>query len=488
MNERWQDALTQRVKALARLAPLQQVEADKGRRILPLERADVRALALRVLDVIIEEMGLGQGAARELVQAALEPMVRTMLDNEQDAAPVVELVLSGMLNERERRRAFTAVYYDWSAPKATPRELSWHLIRELELPDGSYVLAASTEGINVYTGMLEFDVQDAQVAEEAVLQAQIRRGRIEDAVRTARNARLRSIEYHQTLQRVLRLVQRDVRQVRWVDEVLHTLQEARVHLGDRLQVERELLAMLAARVDSASTEDAPRIAELRDALEDCQGRHVGLHREVLQANQTFLAEQERQLFRPQTVLRLPDLEAEVLQAALEAPAAALANQLEPLVTAFFPPSARPVAYLPQWVDRLLQPPRAAAGPHVFEEHRLEELPSGRPYFSDEDHRRVEALLAELGSRARTLSSLLSELRRRGGAQRAELLLVMRALHGFEPSAGSPLRACAAGRLADPHFGGHELSLTRARGEHDVAVQAPGSRRRSKDPGDRTRHD
>ena len=460
-RERWQDALTTRVRALIRLAPLHQVEADKGRRALDLERVDLRALCLRVLDVTIEEMGLSQGCSRELVLEALAPMVCTMLGDADDktASEIAQLVLSAMLNDAERRRAFSARYVDWTDAAGVARELSWHLLREVELPDGSYVLQPSTEGINLYTGMLEFDVQDAQVAEEAVLQAQIKRGRIEDAVRTANNARLRSIEYHQTLRRVLRLVTRDVSQVRWVDDVLRTLGEARVHLSDRLGVERELLSLLSERAEAAAGDDARRIAELRDALEECQSRHVHLHHEVLQANRTFLEEQERQLFRPRAVLRLPDLEAEVLQPALEQPAEALGEVLGPLLCALMPPFISELAYLPQWVDRLLAPPRREAPAYDLSPAPLSELQSERPFYSEQDHALVDELLRELSAGPATLSDLLRALRDRGGTGRAEQLLALRALSGFEPAAATSHLCEPVGPLHDASFGGQDLKLS-----------------------------
>lgn len=464
-RERWQDALTTRVRALIRLEPLSRVEADKGRRALALERVDLRGLCLRVLDVTIEEMGLTQGCPRELVMEALRAMVCTMLGDAdaQAADEIAQLVLAAMLNDAERRRAFSARYVDWTDAGAVARELSWHLLREVELPDGSYVLQASTEGINVYTGMLEFDVQDAQVAEEAVLQAQIKRGRIEDAVRTANNARLRSIEYHQTLRRVLRLVARDVSQVRWVDDVLRTLGDARVHLSDRLSMERELLGLLSERAEGAAGDDARRIAELRDALEDCQSRHVHLHHEVLQANRTFLEEQERQLFRPRAVLRLPDMEAEVLCAALERPAEALGDVLEPLLSAMMPPLVTELAYLPQWVDRLLAPPRREAPAYDLEPAPLSELESERLFYSEQDDALVTALLRELAAGPATLSLLLRALRARGGTRRAEQLLALRALHGFEPAAVVAHVCEPAGALQDAHFAGQDLRLSQRRG-------------------------
>lgn len=50
------------------------------------------------------------------------------------------------------------------------------------------MIVATTEGINLYAGMLDYPVEDAQIADEAVLHAQVQRGRLHDAVQTARRA------------------------------------------------------------------------------------------------------------------------------------------------------------------------------------------------------------------------------------------------------------------------------------------------------------
>lgn len=464
--ERWQDALTRRVRALARLTPLHELEARKGQRDLDLARVDVRALALRVLDLTIEEMGVGPGAARGVILQALERMAASMDPAlvPEDRTTLAEAVLGAMLNDGARRQAFVARYVDWTDAEPTGREMAWHLLREVELPDGGYVVQATTEGINVYTGMLEFDVQDAQIAEEAVLRAQIRRGRIEDAVQTARNARLRSVEYQETLRRLLKLAQRDVAQVRWTDQMQGLLDDARLHLEDRVATERELLGLVAGKVDAASDEDAPRVAELRDILEGCQQRHLRLHGEVLVAHRTFLDEQSRQVFRPRAMSRLPDLEAEVAGPALGASAGALDAAFPALLRAFFPAAARRTLYLPQLVDRLLKPPpRQPVAEHVLEDAELAEVEASRPFYEAADHELVEQVLATLAHGPATLSTLLARLRDLGASDRAERLLVLRALHAFEPAATADLRAERHGALSDAVFTGDDLRLERRPG-------------------------
>ena len=104
----WQEALTRRLRTLLRTIPLQRMESGKGRRELALDGQDLRALALRALDLTIERMGLGTGPTYEELRDALRPLVR-MCDRELDdeeVDAVIRLVVDELLNERDRRSAF----------------------------------------------------------------------------------------------------------------------------------------------------------------------------------------------------------------------------------------------------------------------------------------------------------------------------------------------------------------------------------------------
>ncbi len=139
-------------------------------------------------------MGLGSGPTYEELREALRPLVRACdaeLDEEEVDA-VIRLVVDELLNERGRRSAFRESYLAIDRDRVVRRHLDFHLLQEHSAQDGSIVLKATTEAINLYAGMLEYPVEDAQIAEEAVLRSQVSRGRIADAVQTARRARLRS--------------------------------------------------------------------------------------------------------------------------------------------------------------------------------------------------------------------------------------------------------------------------------------------------------
>jgi len=462
--ETWQSALSRRLRSLLRTAPFHRLEAARQRGEGDLPFHDLRALALRALDATIEKMGRGEGATRQDLDEALNPLIRAAEPGiaPERAAEIVTLVLDGLLNERERRQAFSEAYAEFGERGVTARQLSFHLLREEELPSGLIVARATTEGVNLYAGMLEYDVEDAQTAEEAVLRSQIRRGRIAEAVATAQRARLRSIEYEGKLLGILQTTRRDVSQVAWVHEVVTLLQEARLHLEERQEVELALIVSVEAKLDRAEAAVAPQYVALLQTLKECHARHLRLHGRLMGANQQYLDEQERQSFRPRLLLPLADLEAEVLRPALELPVGLVAGFAGRLLADFHPPRVRALLSLPLLIDRLLAPRRAEEAAYDQPSPDLDLVDQPDPPFTREDELAVEDLLAEVGTSPVALSALRAEARDRGLGAGALHLLVLRTLQVFDRELEAiPFRSEATGQpLRDPAFVGDDLWLSR----------------------------
>jgi hypothetical protein len=463
----WQNALTRRLRTLIRTSPLHRIEASKGQRDIELGAQDLRALALRALDLTIEHMGLGSGATAAQLCEELVPLVLQCEPGigSAQAAEIATLVLEALLNERDRRQAFREEYLSVDADHAERRVVPFHLLREHALPDGSIVLRATTEAINLYAGMLEYPVEDAQIAEEAVLRSQVKRGRIADAVRTAQRARLRSIEYEQKVLGILETTRRDVQQIDWVREVLGLLEHARTHLEERLASERELITAVEVRLEALPEQGGIELASLRDTLDECYGRHLRLHQRIIPANQQYLDEQDRQSFRPRALTPLPDLEADVLRPALGLPTGVLAASVDRLLARFQAPRAPAVVSLRNLVERLLAPPRADdPDPLEIDEVELEALPEPPPSFSPEDHAAVARLLSEVGAEPVRLGALIERARNRGSEQSVEALLVLELLLGFDPGEGPPRTLTvesAEEPLDDRRFVGDDLAVRRS---------------------------
>jgi hypothetical protein len=454
--ESWEQLLSRRVRTLARTGPLHRLEDSKASRTRNLEQHDLRALALRAIDSTIEHMGLGYGANRQDLHQALDPLIRTAEPalTSKDVTEVADAVIEHLLNEPSRRRAFDEPYMSFDGSTSTRRSVRFHLLREEEADDGTIVVKATTEAINFYAGMLDVDVEDAQTAAEAVLRAQVDRGAIGAAVATARQARLRSIEYAESLRSTLRQVRRDVARVD-AQRMLATIASARGHRETRLQVERGLLDTVEERVAVDDGKDASSLVELRDALSDCRQRHLKLHEELLTVNETWLAEQEVQRFRRVRASALPDLEREVFHPLVAHRVEVVAPLMEELLPALHGPAVLPAFDLAALVSQLLAPRRREAEQDLeVPVDVLEPLSAMEARFAPEVREAVEQWLARGG----TLGGLLEASRQAGEPPAIRRLLVLRLLWAWDPDGREPFAVRADGPLNDLEYGGQDLRV------------------------------
>ena len=93
-------------------------------------------LCLVVLDVVIDKMGFGTGAARRDILNALGPIVRSAepaisMEAEEQIA---DLVLGTLLNERERRQQIAERYAALDGNVVVWREFAYRLLEEIQLP------------------------------------------------------------------------------------------------------------------------------------------------------------------------------------------------------------------------------------------------------------------------------------------------------------------------------------------------------------------
>jgi hypothetical protein len=457
----WQEAITRRVRVLLRTAPLHRVESNKARKAIDWSKHDLRGLALRILDLTIESMGLSGGVPMEELRIGLRPLLRSVdeaLDDES-CDEIANAIIESLLNESDRRQAFSEPYLDLSAETPKQSVLRFHLLRERQASDGSTLIVATTEGINLYAGMLDYPVEDAQSAEEAVLRSQIRRGKIHDAVETAKRARLRSIEYEQKISTILETARRDVSQIEWVRDVLVMIADARTHIEERLISERDILRAIEDRLEMAQVNVSGQLAMLRQTLYECLGRHMRLHERLISANGFYLQEQERQSFRPRMLAPLPDPEAELLRPFFLLTTGVVAKYSESILAIFQAPRAPKCLRLTLLLRQLLASRRETIESRFnLGLPALEPIMEPPPFFDKDDRLAVDAILANRPVSCH-LSELLSHAREQGAPYSTLRLLCFDVLAAFDDADARIGRVQPANHLLrDIDFAGDDLVL------------------------------
>lgn len=458
--EPWPSALPRRVGTLARVAPLTRFEQTKGNRKLDLEKHDLRTLALMVFDVVVETMGLASGATRNDIASGLSPLIRAAepdADHER-VMELADLMIDLLMNESGRRAAFSEEVRVPVNGGIQTRCIEFHYLRQTHGPNDETVYRATVEGINLYTGTLGLDLEDAQTANAAVLKYQIGRGKYREAVVSAKQAVTITTGYEVKLERALRSAERDIAQVDWSGEMLRMLLEAREHLRVRLDSDGEICSAVMTAQDDADEKERPHIAQLLRHMQECQQRNTRLHQRIITANDQWLNEHARQSFRPRAVLALPDIEAQVLRTALSLNLRAwVPDECWQVTSGFLGPSLPRVMGPVDFIEMLLAPPRDYERPELSTPIvDMEEAGRTAPFFSEEDERITGLAIESFVADEIRVSELLANLRHEGMSEHHRTLLYLKTLLWFGEA---PERVDLVGSVfTDEPFSGDDLLL------------------------------
>lgn len=471
--DHWPADLTRRLRVLLHTLPLDAMRRGDSVRDPELRHYDGLALALRVLDVVIDRLGLEDEADREVVARVLEPVLAAM-DAASSVPPSPERhdqmlakVLSGLRNDTDARRPFREEYTAIDGEGRGQRHaLEFRLLFDAFHPSGRTVLRPSSEACNLYLRLLDLDVEDAQAAAEAVVESQLARGRFDEAVHSARQARIQSVRFREKVLQILRDTRRDVDRVDWKEDVPRTLDESLAHLERRVSVERGILSAADERLEVMADEDAGSrraVAQVAELTRDCLLRHTELHEQLIGARNVFLDAQARQGFAPKPSRPLPDLPEDVLEPLLRLPV----RLADPLLDRGFPlfvgPHVPALPALDALVDWMLQPRRPQPKTEVpVEPIDAADLEAEIRRYSPEVRAAAEAVLRELEGDV-LLSSLIERARGSGATSAVLEVIALLALQGFasedHETAGVAAEPVPGARIEDPNFYGDDLLVS-----------------------------
>lgn len=481
-------ARERRVKALTCTEPLHSLQTSRGRR--GWERFDLYDLGLAAIDAVVDKMGFDTGVTREALDVVL------VLEARRFAPELLDDQLHLVVTELIETLIRPNVGEYTSTLDEVRRRFDFTLLSEHENAEGGIYLRATNEAINVLVGGLNTDIESAQVAAEATLEHLIRRRRLDDAAKPAREAKIRSIQYSSFVRQVIEETKRDIRRAGWREDVPQRLAEIRAHLQDRMSTEERLLAAMQETRDSTGREDLRRqAAALVETVDDCFMRHQELHATVLSAIRVYVEEQDRQVFGRAAMIGAIDLTNEVLVPALTAPVGAVGNLLATFAERLlgFGPGPRSASIVPRlqprfgaFVQALLRPPqtREELGPELDEPDW--EVPLEDPIaFTAELWASADEILRDLDPPPR-LSALLAAAEQRHGFDTADLVrlqtLVATApdIDAVRPGASAVLAAASDGQtFQSTSFAGDDLvvgALTADEAEYAKAIRARGTDR------------
>ncbi len=435
----WPPALTQRFRVLLHALPLFQARINDPMRDPENRHYDSMALAMKVLDLIIENTGLGSEIDRDGVVTALRPILQA-IDSAIGAPPeprrheaVADRILGALRNDTDRRVPFEVEYQDIDEDgRAIRRKFSFRLVLDRYDATGNVILGLSPQAINIYLNALELDIEDAQAANEAVVASQLARGKFNEAIQSARNARLQSVLYHDKIRRIVQLTRRDVQKVDWHKTVPQLLKEALEHISSRLATEANILQSADERLDNlpSGDEQARSLVDVIDLIKDCRQRHLDLQNQLMQTRPDFLDQQARQAFSALDDGQQIELLSRVLEPLLGMPQRDAQEVLLGSFPAFVGAQATAVFSLGTLVSWQLRPKRAeVVGDVPVVEQDLTDFGVDPLRYPPETQHRVQAFLTGLCGDT-TLSAILDSARKGGFDQAQQELLVLKVLQHY----------------------------------------------------------
>lgn len=421
------NSLTRRLRVLAHLQPLLDIEHDKNRaaRAGGSDRAwdvyDMRLLQLAAFDAIAAEYGLHPegGVPRDHVEAEIAShAARTAPDqSSKEHAEVASWLIDRLLNVGHAARGFDVPWID-PAGGYTRSDLRVIALYETMASDGQVRLHAHEAALNLALAGLELDLEDRQIAAEAVLRAQIESGRWSQAEQSAAITRRIAVEYRNRLDRFLRSVERDLRDINWEVDVETVLEESLAHIETRVNVLHQLsdhATQLAEDVDPTSRTQAAAVVDL---VADTLGQLLALQRHLLDARGRFRAAQVTQGFAISLSVGKVHLRDDVFRPLLAMPAVVVAA-IAPRVIAPFAGATVPlVPSLTDLLAVLLVRPREREEPFIdIDFGDLLDIESPFERFDDQTWSDARAVMERVGVGPTYLSALV------GGQPESVALLV-----------------------------------------------------------------
>jgi hypothetical protein len=460
---------SRRLRTLLHTAPIHALEDNKSHWDGDWSAYDLRRLQVAAIEATLDHQGVEGGISRQSLKDSVAAVAAQMAPGgaRRDHLEAAERVLGHLLNEAPGSD-FVYPYTDRDRDGSWERRLHpVKILDQRQTEDGSLVVRASVEAINLLIGALDLDIADAQKAEERLLDEYIRAGRLDAAQATAEIARLRSIQYQTHISDFLRVVRQDIGRIDWSGRVLDEIRAAGQHLEQRSAEEASMRGALLEHLEQTADPDRRQaLLDVADLVMDCHRRHRSLHSLIMRAEEEIPAEQVRQRFAPPAAIDAVSMSADVLHPllALARPAALT------VVTDFFVRLAGPrpaeLMDLFHLLDALLAPRREAAEEALaLEELDLEE-PGPAGEFGAEVEAAARAVLDTARQRPVRVSEMLREARRSPGGDDAAQLVRLSALWAFAPDASDPatsdvvpegMRSVRDGaELDDPDFAGDDL--------------------------------
>jgi len=282
----------------------------------PFHLLDHHTLSMHAFDYVHQNLGFGsheQGGVKKddlvthvahLVEQQLHSLRLGNTDHagRRDIRDYAASLVDNLLNDGGNRKFEFRVFN----PALNAYETKdFILLREVDTWDNTLVIRPTTQGVNLYLNLLPRNIESTEIALDAILRDQLRRGKIPDAARTAREWRLVAYRYREEMLEFKRSIALNISKISWVVDIEPRIAE----LEEDIKKNRRKVESILNDVEITPNTE---FVQLRNELTGCQNLYQQLDELVIGLPRSWLIEHTKQSFLPAAKTRMPNMLEEVL--------------------------------------------------------------------------------------------------------------------------------------------------------------------------------
>lgn len=372
----------------------------------PFYDVDFLTLFIKTIEFCLDSMGLGSLDSRmnretleekvfELLGVQISALAQQDGYQPPDNPEINEFahsVVNALLNIDEGRAFSTNIFsYDQQEFVRT----AFYILEETEGDDGKFYIQPSIECINLYLNALSLDFEDRTIAHQALLEHQLKTGKIRQASQTAEEHHRTSVQQMQTMANIKNAMRTNVYGVKWKRDVLPLIETAEKDIS-RFQKQDDLILRSIEQSSDLNEEDNRLLAKIERRIRACITVYAKLQEQAARMAHDLREAQDHQSFTDHSIyMDIPSFQERTLPDLMKLNEDVLPSFVDDLVATGLPPVPVPTMDLDIVISQFLRERRVREEREEFDPHDTTNIEVFVPNISPEDKILAEKLLEKM---------------------------------------------------------------------------------------------
>jgi hypothetical protein len=242
---------------------------------------------------------------------------------------------------------------------------------------------------------LSLDFEDRTIAHQALLEHQLKTGKIRQASQTAEEHHRTSVQQMQAMANIKSAMRTNVYGVKWKRDILPLIVTAEKDIS-RFQKQDDRILRSIEQSTDLSEEDNSLLAEIELRIRACISVYARLQEQAARMAHDLREAQDYQSFTDHSIyMDIPSFQERTLPELMKLNENILPSFVDDLVATGLPPVTVPVMDLDIVISQFLREPRIREERKEFDPHDTKDIEVFVPNISPEDKMRAENLLEQI---------------------------------------------------------------------------------------------